>query len=151
MATLDEERDLYEALKNLPDFECFPLPSSWFKKFDIPPRGVVNPREFMESNYTMKMAIAPKDLPPLIINEPQKDGKLFPLIADEPIPVEVVSRPFVLKDGESFPAVLPFLKEAPEPVSLTHPHTDTEQEQEQLIDVCKLEHQDEKDKDQSAQ
>ena len=133
MATLDEERDLYEALKDLPDFDCFPIPQSWFKKFNIPPRGVVNPREFIESNYTMKMSIAPKDLPPLIINEPQKDGKLFPLIAEEPIPVELVSRQFELKDGEIFPAVLPFLKDH-EPASSTE-----------------NQHQDEKDKGQSAQ
>lgn len=147
-AVIDEERTLVEELMKLSDFECLPLPSSWFKKFNIPPRGVVNPREFMESNYTMKMAIAPKELPPLIINEPQKDGKLFPLVAEEPIPVEVVSRPFVLKDGESFPAVLPFLKQDLSPVSLTHPQTDTEQAKEQQTDVCKSQDQDEQGKDQ---
>jgi hypothetical protein len=116
-ATRDLEKELVEALMQLPDFDCLPIPQNWFKKYNIPARGVVNPQEFMESGYTMKLAIATKDLAPLIIDKPQQNGKLVPLVEPEIIPVEVVSRPFVLKEGDSFPSVLPFLKDH-EPVHL---------------------------------
>ena len=59
----------------------------------------------------MKMMFAPKDLPPIIIDKPQQDGKLMEFAPPEDVPVEVISRPFELKEGESFPAVLPSLKE----------------------------------------
>ena len=65
-----DEDTMYAQLKDLPDFECLPLPASWFKKYGIPPREATAPREFIESNYTMRMAIEPKDLPPIIIDEP---------------------------------------------------------------------------------
>lgn len=108
MLDFDEEEFLNE-LKQLPDFECFPIPSHWFAKYNLAPRSVINPKEYLESNYAMKMAFAPKDLPPIIINEPQQGGKLVAVQPPENIKVEVVSRPFVLKEGEMFPAILPSL------------------------------------------
>lgn len=104
--TEKEEVELLYALKQLPDFECFPLPAAWFEKYKLKPRGVVNPREFMESHYTMKKALEEKDLPPLIINEPQRNGELVKFPEPEVIPVEVRNRPFELKEGEAFPTKL---------------------------------------------
>lgn len=101
-----EEVELLYALKQLPDFDCLPIPESWFKKYNLAPRSTVGPREFMESNYTMNMAIAPKDLPPIIIDEPQQGGKLLPFIDEPPPPVEVRSRPFEWDNTKPFPATL---------------------------------------------
>lgn len=113
----EEEVALYEVLKELPDFRSMPIPASWFKKFNIPSLEVINPKSFMESNYTMKCAAEIKELPPLIIDEPikDKDGKviLAELRPPEDIKVEVISRPFVLEEGKPFPAVLPMLAELP--------------------------------------
>lgn len=111
MSVTQEERELYEALKDLPDFDCFPIPQRWFKEFNIPPRNPITPAEYIKSNYATRMMFAPKDLPTIIIDKPQKDGKLIPFAPPEDIPVEVVSKPFELKEGESFPAILPSLKE----------------------------------------
>jgi hypothetical protein len=96
---------LYE-LKKLPDFDCLPLPDEWYTKFNLPPKKVINPREFMESNYTMEMALAPKDLPPLIIDEPQQGGKLVQFIDEPPPEVTLRSRPFEHDPSKPFPAVL---------------------------------------------
>jgi hypothetical protein len=104
--TEKEEVELLYALKKLPDFECFPIPVAWYEKYKLAPRGVVNPREFMESHYTMKKALEEKELEPLIINEPQKNGKLVEFPEPEVIPIEVRSRPFELKEGEAFPTKL---------------------------------------------
>jgi len=124
MEPTQEERDLYEALKVLPDFDCLPIPQSWFKKFDIPPRNPVSVREYLHSNYAMKMAVAPKDLPPLVIRVPQQNGKLVQFQeVDEPL-AEVVSRPFEMVDGE-FPTVLPSLTE-PEPVARSRRRVDSQ-------------------------
>jgi hypothetical protein len=118
MEATDEERKLYEALKELPDFDCFPIPQSWFKKFGLPARNPISVREYIHSNYAMEIAAKPKDLPPLIIDEPQQGGKLVEVPAFEEIPVEVVTRPFELPEGKPFPAVLPsLLNTIPEPAS----------------------------------
>lgn len=107
----EQEKEFVEALKSLADFECWPIPQSWYKKYNIPPRGVVDPKEFIESQYTMKMSIAKKELSPLIIDKPQQDGKITKLLEPEKIDIKVISRPFKLEEGEMFPAVLPFLKD----------------------------------------
>ncbi len=111
MSVTEEERQLYQALKDLPDFDCFPIPQRWFKEFNIPPRNPITPAEYIKSNYANKMMFAPKDLPPIIINKPQKDGKLLEFAPPEDIPVEVVSKPFEYKEEEGFPAILPSLTE----------------------------------------
>jgi hypothetical protein len=94
-----EEIALYNELKTLPDFESLPLPSHWFKAFNIPPVSAITPKEFMASGYTFKKMYEPKDLPPIIINEPQQGGKLVKMVEEEPIKVEVKSRPFVMPEG----------------------------------------------------
>ena len=105
-----EERLLVEALKQQPDFECLPIPASWFAKYNIPPRTACGPREYIHSNYAMECSLAPKDLPPIVLKEPQKDkdGKVIlveMVKVEEPI-LEVRERPFKLQDGEDFPIVL---------------------------------------------
>lgn len=107
---MDEELALLEELKKHPDFERFPLPSAWFEKYNIPPRTTIGPKEYIESNYAMRMALEPKDLPPIIITKPQtdKDGNVIlveMVKVEEPV-LEVRARPFKLKEGEEFPAVL---------------------------------------------
>ena len=97
MTTIDEDA-LYNELKDLPDFLNLPLPARWFKKYNIPPIEAGTTKEFLESGYTLKCMFAPKDLPPLIINEPVRDLsgniKLAKLLPPEEIEVKVISRPY---------------------------------------------------------
>ena len=94
----DAEDQLYNQLKDLPDFRSFPLPSRWFKKYNIPPIEPGSTKEFLESRYSINCMFAPKDLDPIIINEPQKDASgniiVIKMIEEEPIDVKVVSRPY---------------------------------------------------------
>ena len=110
---MDEEEILYNEMKDLPDFDCMPIPARWFKRFNIAPRTLPTTREYLESGYTIKRATEIKDLPPLIIDEPQQNGKLLVPLPAEEIKVEVVSRPFEWDSSKPFPAVLPMLKELP--------------------------------------
>jgi len=110
--TPEEEEQIYNELKDKPDFDCFPIPTSWFKRFNIPARNPINPREFIESQYTMAKAVEQKELPPLIIDEPQQGGKLVVVPEEEPVTLEVVNRPFAWDEKKPFPAVLPFIAEA---------------------------------------
>ena len=93
-------------LKSQPDFDCLPIPAYWFKKFGIPPREAVAPREYIESNYAMKRAVEEKELPPLIVDEPQDNGRLVPIAPPDDTTVEVVNRPFEWKGDKPFPAVI---------------------------------------------
>ena len=87
-----DDETMYSLMKDLDDFDCFPIPETWYKRFGIKPREAVGPREFIESGYTLKCAYGPKDLPPVIVDKPQRDGYTWPLIEEEPIPVEIVER-----------------------------------------------------------
>lgn len=107
------DEELYAMMKDMPDFECMPIPQSWFAKFNIPPRNPVPVREYIHSNYAVVMAQKPKDLPPLYIDEPQKDGKLYEFVPPEEVKVEVISRPFDMPKNGRFPDVLPSLTETP--------------------------------------
>ena len=98
--TIDEdgEDQLYHLMKDLPDFLSYPLPARWFKKYNIAPLEPTNIREYIHSNYAFKCMFAPKELDPIIIDKPQTDlsgnVKLVQLVEEEPIKVEVVSKPY---------------------------------------------------------
>jgi len=99
--TEEEEDLLYHQLKQLPDFLSFPLPARWFKKYNIPPIEPTNVREYIHSNYAFKCMFAPKELEPIIIDEPQRDlsgnVKFVKIAEPEKIEVEVVSKPYESK------------------------------------------------------
>ena len=102
----EEEMTLLKQLQAQPDFECLPLPAYWFKKYNIPPRAAQGPKEYIESNYAMKRAIEQKDLPPLIIDEPQQGGKLVKVHPPDATPIDVKTKPFVWDSSKPFPAVI---------------------------------------------
>ena len=101
-----DELALLKMLQAQPDFECLPLPAYWFKKYNIPPRAATGPKEYIESNYAMRRSVEQKDLPPLIIDEPQQGGKLAKVHPPEETKIEVVARPFVWDQTKPFPAVI---------------------------------------------
>lgn len=102
----EDELALLKLLQAQPDFECLPLPAYWFKKYNIPPRAATGPKEYIESNYAMRRSVEQKDLPPLIIDEPQQGGKLVKVHPPDATPVEVKTRPFVWDHSKPFPAVI---------------------------------------------
>ena len=69
-------------------------------------RAATGPKEYIESNYAMRMSVAPKDLPPLIIDEPQQGGKLVKVYPPDETKVEVRARPFTWDPSKPFPAVI---------------------------------------------
>jgi hypothetical protein len=111
---VDEDEALWNAIKHCPDVDCLPLPIRFFHKFGIAPRGVENTKEYLSSQYTIKKQFEPKDLPPLVIDEPikDKDGnvKLVEVHPSEDIQVETISRPFEQEEGKTT-VVLPSLKD----------------------------------------
>lgn len=102
----EDEKKLLEVLQAQPDWECLPIPAYWFKKYGIPPREALGPREYIASNYAMKCANEPKDLPPILIDEPQQGGKLVAPAPPEEVDIKLVSRPFIMDENKPFPAVI---------------------------------------------
>ena len=102
----EDEKKLLEVLQSQPDWDCLPIPAYWFRKYGIPPRAAVAPREYIESNYAMRKANETKDLPPLIIDEPQDNGRLYPVAPPEKVDIQLVSRPFITDPSKPFPAVI---------------------------------------------
>jgi hypothetical protein len=108
------EDELFEILKNQPDFDCLPLPARWFKKYNIPPREATDFSSFVNSRYTTRCGFAPKDLPAIVLKEPYKDAsgniRLVTPAPLENIPIEIVSKPYDIKDDEK-QSVEQFLKD----------------------------------------
>jgi hypothetical protein len=85
-----DEEALYNQLKNLPDFEKFPLPKHWYEKFNIPVPEPVSLQDFALSRAWLKHKYDP-DFTHEIRNEPAPGG-VRPIIQSEPIPVEVITK-----------------------------------------------------------
>ena len=86
MATLTDEQ-IYEQLKDLPDFDRLPLPKYFYEKFNIPPPKILTP---MEAIYLMnKTANAPGALVKTEHREPAPGG-VRPLIEVEPVKIETL-------------------------------------------------------------
>lgn len=95
--SIDEDK-LYAEMSKLPDFDRFPLPKHWYKKYNIAPSNpIATTQEITEENYAMKMAYAPKDLPPIRHTPATHFPEIKPL--PEPI-VETIIRPVVNTEQE---------------------------------------------------
>lgn len=105
-----EERALYEEMRMLADFDNYPIPESWYKEFNIPRQQVSTVQDFLKSGYTTRIAYQPKNLPPLIINKPQDNGRLVTIPDFVQPEVVTYTRPFDLGMNEDFPTVLPSLR-----------------------------------------
>ena len=119
---IDEDEAIWNAIKDLPDADCFPLPVRFFKKFGIEPRTIETTKEYLASQYTVQKSVEQKELPPLVIDEPQKDAdgkiKLVEIAPPEEIDVKTIQRPFVHEEGKTL-VVLPSLRD-----DFTADHTD---------------------------
>ena len=89
-----DAQDIITALKQLPDFDCFPLPVSFHEKFNIPLPPVITPKEFYESEYTIRCARERKELPPITIDTPIKNGLVYTLPPPEQVKIELQSAPY---------------------------------------------------------
>lgn len=85
MATLTDEQ-IYEMLKDLPDFDRLPLPKYFYEKFNIPPPKILSIREALQLQYnTMN---APGLYVKTEFREPASGGlRIMP--ESEPLKIEV--------------------------------------------------------------
>lgn len=89
------DEELFQMMKNHPEFECLPKPASWFKKFNLQPVSARNFKEFIDDRAWEKareMVVTEKE----IRNEPVPGG-VRPVFPSEVIPMEIISRP-ITKD-----------------------------------------------------
>ena len=85
MATLTDEQ-IYSQLKDLPDFDRFPLPKHFYEKFNIPPPKILSLSEALRlHSYT---ANAPGALVKTEYREPAPGG-VRPLLEAPAMPIEV--------------------------------------------------------------
>jgi hypothetical protein len=86
MTTLTDEQ-LYEQLKDLPDFDRFPLPKYWYEKFKIPPPKILSLMEAVK--LSEKTYNAPGfNYQPMEVREPAPGG-IREILADKPLEIEV--------------------------------------------------------------
>lgn len=78
---------IYEMLKDLPDFDRFPLPKYFYEKFKIPPPKILTPMEAL--TLMERTAMMPGALVKTEIREPSPGG-VRPLLEVEPVKVEVL-------------------------------------------------------------
>jgi len=85
MALTDEQ--IFEQLKNLPDFDRLPLPKYFYEKFNIPLPEILTPMQAVKLSF--ELANAPGPLIKTEYREPAPGG-VRPLIEVEPVKVEVL-------------------------------------------------------------
>ena len=111
---MDEDTAIWNVIRDLPDVDCLPLPARFFKKFGIAPREIENTKDYLATQYTWRKQTEPKELTPLILDEPQrdKDGKiqLVEMFPPEVVDVKVVQRPFEQEEGKTM-VILPSLRD----------------------------------------
>ena len=85
------DEELFEMMKDHPEFECLPKPASWFKKFKLQPVAARNFKEFIDDRAwekTREMIVNEKE-----IRKDPAPGGVRPVLPSEEIPVEIISRP----------------------------------------------------------
>ena len=85
MATLTDE-EIYNQLKDLPDFDRLPLPKYFYEKFNIPPPKILSIREALL--LAAQTANAPGALVKTEVREPAPGG-VRPILEVEPVKLEV--------------------------------------------------------------
>ena len=89
------DEELYNYLKELPEFDNLALPKSWIDKFNIKIKKPDSFKDCVDSLYALKMAYAPKDLPYEVFKTPA-DYKFEPVKVDD-VPLIVESKPLETK------------------------------------------------------
>jgi len=84
------DEELYEAIKDMPDFQKFPLPEHWYKKFNIEKplpktfQDFALGRDWLQHKFDENITYE-------VRTEPAPGG-VRPIIESEPIPVEIITR-----------------------------------------------------------
>jgi hypothetical protein len=97
MSKTDEE--YYEILRHCPDFDKFPLPESWYKKFNLERPTAVDFKSFIKSGYTAKCHADPN-----VLREIRKDpapGGVRPILDVKQPEVVVETKPVVVDDNNT--------------------------------------------------
>ena len=83
--------ELFEMMKNHPEFEFLPKPAKWFKKYNLQPVSARNFKEFIDDRAWEKAREMPVD--EREIRKEPAPGGIRPVLPSEEIPVEIISRP----------------------------------------------------------
>ena len=81
------DEEIFNALKELPDFDRLPLPKYFYEKFNIPPPKILTPMEALKLHEATQIAGGAPYLPPET-REPAPGG-VRPLLEVEPVKVDV--------------------------------------------------------------
>lgn len=88
---------IFSMLKQLPDFDRFPLPKNWYEKFNIPPPKIPSLREALKSHYETQLAFLNSPDVPEIEIRPPAEGGVRPVLEGE-IPEMKIIHGKTLKD-----------------------------------------------------
>ena len=88
--TLTDE-EIYEMMKNHPEFESLPKPASWFKKFNLQPVAARNFKQFIDDKAWERAREMSVDQ--VEIRKQPVPGGVRPVLPSEEIPMEIISRP----------------------------------------------------------
>ena len=88
MAAELTDEELFNYLKDLPEFGNLPLPQSWYKKFNIPLLKPDTFKESIENNYCVKSSLRSDG----IIYAQTPKNYVFPEVKANDVPLEIESK-----------------------------------------------------------
>ena len=68
------DEEIYNSLKDLPDFDRFPLPKDWYEKFNIPPPKIPTLRDALKAHYEAQLAYLNSPEVPVEVRPPAEGG-----------------------------------------------------------------------------
>jgi hypothetical protein len=81
---------IYFSLKNLPDFERFPLPKFWYDKFKIIPPKIPTIKEALKLHYETQLAYLNNPEAPKVEIRPPAEGGVRPLLEGEVPEIKII-------------------------------------------------------------
>ena len=83
------DEEIYNSLKELPDFDRFPLPKDWYTKFNIPPPKIPTLRDALKAHYEAQLAYLNSPEVPVEIRPPAEGG-VRPILEAPPVEMKVI-------------------------------------------------------------
>ena len=84
------DEQIFTILKDLPDFNRFPLPKTWYEKFNIPPPKIPTLREALKSHYETQLAFLNSPDVPEVEVRPPAEGGVRPILEVETPEMKII-------------------------------------------------------------
>ena len=86
------EEELVKIIMSLPDGENYPLPASFYKKYNLNPAKAISFKEYANSKIWLKRQFEEKDLPALVLKPEDLPAEVVPYVKMPEVKADVETK-----------------------------------------------------------